>query len=152
MKVLVCGGRDGNDRRLVDFVLNHLNKDGDIKLVVQGGATGYDRLARDWAFRNGVPQKEYKADWANLNQPDAMIRTRKDGVKYDARAGSRRNQKMLDEEKPDLVVAFPGGFGTGDMVRRSLGGGFTVWEVSNTGSIKVLMKPGSNTFKRWSAK
>jgi hypothetical protein len=30
-----------------------------------------------------------------------------------------RNQAMLDYGKPDLVVAFPGGKGTADMVRRA---------------------------------
>ncbi len=39
--------------------------------------------------------------------------------KYGKSAGSIRNQQMIDEGKPDLVVAFPGGFGTKDMVRRA---------------------------------
>jgi hypothetical protein len=29
----------------------------------------------------------------------------------------RRNQQMLDEGRPDLVVAFPGGAGTANMVK-----------------------------------
>ena len=32
------------------------------------------------------------------------------------KAGPIRNQRMLDEGKPDLVVAFPGGTGTAGMV------------------------------------
>jgi predicted Rossmann-fold nucleotide-binding protein len=31
-----------------------------------------------------------------------------------------RNQKMLDKGKPDLVVAFPGGRGTSDMISRAI--------------------------------
>jgi predicted polyphosphate/ATP-dependent NAD kinase len=34
-------------------------------------------------------------------------------------AGIIRNQRMLDEGKPDLVIAFQGGDGTADMVRRA---------------------------------
>jgi hypothetical protein len=37
---------------------------------------------------------------------------------------------MLDEGKPDLVVAFPGGGGTKDMITRALGAGVSVHEVN----------------------
>jgi hypothetical protein len=36
--------------------------------------------------------------------------------------GPKRNQQMLEEGKPDLVLAFPGGRGTADMVRRAPSG------------------------------
>jgi len=39
---------------------------------------------------------------------------------------------MLDEGKPDLVVAFPGGGGTKDMVRRAVKAGVSVHEVNRT--------------------
>lgn len=45
--------------------------------------------------------KEFPADWD----------------KYGKRAGYLRNVQMLDEGKPDLVVAFPGGKGTAMMVK-----------------------------------
>jgi len=34
---------------------------------------------------------------------------------------------MIDEGKPDGVVAFPGGRGTEDMVRRAAAAGLKVW-------------------------
>jgi predicted Rossmann-fold nucleotide-binding protein len=34
-------------------------------------------------------------------------------------AGPIRNQQMIDEGKPDLVIAFPGGAGTHDMMARA---------------------------------
>ena len=40
------------------------------------------------------------------------------------------NQRMLDEGKPDLVVAFPGAGGTKDMVRRAVKAGVPVHEVN----------------------
>ena len=40
-----------------------------------------------------------------------------------------RNQKMLDEGKPDLVVAFAGGRGTADMVRIAKRSGVEVREI-----------------------
>jgi hypothetical protein len=39
--------------------------------------------------------------------------------KHGRAAGPIRNQRMLDKGKPDLVVAFPGGRGTADMIRRA---------------------------------
>lgn len=38
---------------------------------------------------------------------------------------------MIDEGKPDLVVALPGGRGTADMVRRAKKHGIEVVEVKN---------------------
>ena len=46
---------------------------------------------------------------------------------YGRRAGPIRNQEMIDEGKPDGVVAFPGGKGTADMVRRAEAAGLKVW-------------------------
>ena len=45
------------------------------------------------------------------------------------RAGPIRNQEMLDKGKPDLVIAFPGGKGTADMVGRALRTGVFVYRV-----------------------
>jgi hypothetical protein len=41
-----------------------------------------------------------------------------------------RNQQMLDEGRPTLVVAFPGGRGTADMMRRARVAGIEVIEIS----------------------
>ena len=49
------------------------------------------------------------------------------------KAGPLRNQRMLEEGKPELVVAFPGGGGTKDMVRRAVKAGVSVHEVNRAG-------------------
>jgi hypothetical protein len=49
--------------------------------------------------------------------------------KHGRAAGPIRNQRMLDEGKPDLVVAFPGGRGTADMIRRAERAGVPVQQV-----------------------
>ena len=41
-------------------------------------------------------------------------------------SGPIRNQAMLDEGRPDLVVAFPGHHGTADIVRRARAAGIKV--------------------------
>jgi predicted Rossmann-fold nucleotide-binding protein len=37
-----------------------------------------------------------------------------------------RNQQMIDDGKPDVVIAFPGGSGTADMIRRAEAAGVKV--------------------------
>lgn len=105
LTVLVCGGRDYRDYDSLKSFLDNLrwmttaagNK---IGLLVHGGATGADALANIWAFENGVPVKRFPAEWD----------------KHGRSAGPIRNRKMFEESAPDVVVAFPGGKGTADMV------------------------------------
>lgn len=98
MRVIVCGGRDYQNRNRVyttlDVILKNVGKDA--LTIIQGGAQGADRLAVDWALLNNVEVIQYPADWQ----------------KYGKRAGYIRNKQMLDEGKADYVIAFPGGPGT----------------------------------------
>lgn len=144
MRVLVCGGRDYSDYRQLSFTLDGICLDrGCVHepdqygnwlpkgvTVISGKASGADTLALDWAVSNWCPTIEFPADWTDLSFPGAVIRTRRDGTKYDALAGHRRNQRMIDEGKPDLVVAFPGGSGTADMERRARRAGIEVKEIA----------------------
>lgn len=128
-RVLVCGGRNFRDRALLFATLDRLHAEWKFTEFIQGEAPGADRLARDWACtKREIKRWKCPAKWTDLSHPDAVIRTRRDGTKYDAKAGTRRNAKML-EWKPNLVVAFPGGSGTADMVRRARDAGVEVIEV-----------------------
>lgn len=110
MRVLVCGGRDYQDEVRVAAVLSGI---GGISQIIHGGARGADDLARVWAIRSGIPDRQFSANWTRGRM-----------------AGPIRNQRMLDEGKPDLVVAFPGGRGTADMVRRARAAGIAVQEIA----------------------
>lgn len=111
MKVLVCGGRDFNNGARLRECLNALHDNlGPITLLVHGAAAGADSMAGTWATHRGVPVKAYPADWK----------------KHGRSAGPIRNQQMLDAEKPDMVIAFPGGRGTAHMVRIAKEQGFRV--------------------------
>ena len=106
MIVLVCGGRDYEDYDRVADVLDEVrNSNGDNPLLlVHGDATGTDRLARRWAKEEGVDQVVFPANW----------------VGRDKSAGPYRNRLMLaflrNSGKRKMVVAFPGGTGTADMI------------------------------------
>lgn len=113
MRVLVCGGRDYDDATMVCGILDGINRSTPISILIQGGASGADMIAREWCGTREVPYDNYGADW------NAHGRA----------AGPLRNQRMIDEGKPDLVVAFPGGRGTADMVRRARMAGLDIVQV-----------------------
>jgi hypothetical protein len=110
MRVLVCGGRDFADREVLFATLTALHAAAPITLLVHGAAKGADRLAGEWAEAVGIPVAAFPADWK----------------RYRGAAGPKRNKQMLVEGKPDLVVAFPGGKGTGNMVGQAEAAGVLV--------------------------
>jgi hypothetical protein len=115
VKVLVCGGRNYANRERVYRVLDRFleaNNGQGFTLIV-GGASGADSLAGEWGYERHMPVEVYQADW------DAHGRM----------AGCKRNQRMLDEGRPWRVIAFPGGPGTADMVRRAKRARIKVWEI-----------------------
>lgn len=119
-RVLVCGGRDFNDRSAMARALRRFKPtiptDDDLAehIIIVGGAPGADTLAAEYAEVFGIRLRIYPADWKTHGRA----------------AGPIRNQTMLDKGKPDLVIAFPGGRGTADMVRRARAAGVPVEEIS----------------------
>jgi hypothetical protein len=123
-RILVCGGRtwgytecsgytkkDPKEFNLALDILKSLEP----TVVISGGAKGADELGPLLAGVIGCKSLVYLANWKQ----------------YENAAGPIRNQQMLDEGKPDIVVAFPGGTGTADMVRRARKAGVVVIEVTN---------------------
>jgi hypothetical protein len=126
MRVLVCGGRDFTDQEFVIRTLDRLS----LKwpktppdeygnwlpavTIIAGEAQGVDVHAAAWAMVNHTNYRGFAADWA----------------KHGKAAGPIRNQQMIQEGRPDLVVAFPGGRGTADMVARAKKAGIEVMEIA----------------------
>lgn len=109
MRVIVCGGRNYDDWRKLSQVLTaHMP----ITVMIQGDAPGADRLAHKWADANNVPTISFPANW-----------------KQGRKGGPLRNQFMLTESKPELVIAFPGGAGTANMVSLAKSAGVLVVEI-----------------------
>lgn len=113
MIVLVCGGRTYSDRDAVFEELDLLHHERRIDVIVHGGAAGADALASEWAKARWVSEQHYPADWATHGNA----------------AGPIRNAQMLREGTPDLVLAFPGGRGTADMIRQAQAAGVHVQEI-----------------------
>jgi 3-keto-L-gulonate-6-phosphate decarboxylase len=96
MKIIVTGGRDYQDLNKLTKVLDDLKP----TMVIQGGASGADSLAKIYALNHSIESKTYMADWKTHGRA----------------AGPIRNRKMLEENSDATVVAFPGGAGTRNCV------------------------------------
>lgn len=118
-RILVCGGRAFADHVAVETVLDHLAAARGDLVIIQGGADGADRWARRWAEYHRHEYMNFPPDWKTHGKA----------------AGPIRNQRMIDVGRPDLVIAFPGGNGTADMVRRAEAAGIEVRRI----------EPGSNS-------
>ncbi|MGB1215024.1 MAG: DUF2493 domain-containing protein [Pikeienuella sp.] len=110
MRVLVCGSRDFTNTEVVYRFLSREHKRLRFDVVIEGDARGVDRMAGFWARKNNIDNLKFRADWKAHGRA----------------AGPIRNQRMLDEGKPDLLIAFPGGRGTADMIRRAKEAGVEV--------------------------
>lgn len=121
MVVLVCGDRKWNHQNIVDRVLRTMSNVSPITLLIEGGAPGADTCGRLAASKLHIPCKTYPADWA----------------KYGKAAGPIRNRQMLNEGKPDIVLAFHSNIakskGTKDMIKAARNAGILVALYTNTG-------------------
>jgi predicted Rossmann-fold nucleotide-binding protein len=116
MRLLICGGRAFGDGVAVGRALAWAHARRGIDLLIEGGATGADRLGREWAQYHNIPVQTFHALWGSLGR----------------RAGPIRNAQMLAEGQPDEVVAFPGGRGTSNMIEAAFAAGVAVWSPVRT--------------------
>lgn len=99
MRLLVCGSRDFENQQVVWNSISTIitsgaisNGEYDLKdwTIIEGGASGADALAAKYGGYMDVNVETYPADWNAHGKA----------------AGPIRNQQMLDEGKPDKVLAF----------------------------------------------
>lgn len=104
-RILICGDRDYKDWMQVREYLDTISR---TAIIIHGGARGADSIAGNLATYLNMKVIKYPADWD----------------KYGRAAGILRNQQMLDEGHPDLVVYFhkdlENSKGTKDMVTRAV--------------------------------
>jgi hypothetical protein len=113
MKILVCGGRDYANASALNQALDAIHREQNVTRLIHGAARGADALASAWEVSQGIPTPAFPADWATHGKA----------------AGFRRNEAMLRQGSPELVVAFPGGRGTAHMVSRARAAGVPVRQI-----------------------
>ena len=118
-RLLICGGRDFKDEDAAFVFLDRLHAERPVTLVIEGGARGGDAIGRAWAMARGIEVVTYFADWS--------LQGRK--------AGPLRNIRMLEDGKPTLVVALPGGKGTAHMISIARDAGIEVIEMTEPCSV-----------------
>ena len=104
MIVLVCGDRNWDDEETMENFIRHLPKD---TTIIHGNCRGADKMAGRLGVKYRLEVIPFDAKWDI----------------YGRAAGPIRNKRMLDEGKPDIVVAFHRDItkskGTKDMVRQA---------------------------------
>lgn len=101
MRILVCGSRFWTDEKIIAVVLDGLDwsgSDGDPEtVIIEGqcpvGDGGADRIAERWAKEHRVGHLPFPGEWRNGRFQ-----------------GPERNQRMVDEGRPEIAVAFKDGF------------------------------------------
>lgn len=129
IRLLVCRGRDYSSSE----VFNRLEREAKVEIaahlrlsegrfhieaLIHGGARGADEGAARWGESEGLKVIAFPADWKAHGKS----------------AGPIRNRRMITEGKPDVVIAFPGGRGTADMIRAAEEHGIPVIRVDHEGA------------------
>lgn len=115
MRLLVCGSRQWHDRPAIRAVLRERRAEaleaGEEFVVIHGACPDGADLIAD----------QICVDELGMTPGIDLIREPAQWNRYGRAAGPIRNQKMLDDHEPTLVVAFRYGSrssGTDDMIRR----------------------------------
>ena len=86
-RILVCGDRNYRDYNKIWSILSEFDSD---TTVIHGNCRGADKMAGFAAELQGMKVLTYPAEWK----------------KYGSSAGPIRNNRMLVEGEPDVVIAF----------------------------------------------
>lgn len=102
---LICGGRDFSRITLfTQSMRDVVDQRGCPICIIHGGYKGADTMADNWA-------REWEVD---------CIRVAARWLQHGKKAGPLRNTRMIEAYgNIDLVIAFPGGKGTADMIRKA---------------------------------
>lgn len=124
MRVIVCGGRHYDDEDAIRDEMERLHYwygTEEVVTIVHGASRFWDRASRRWigadylaskvAVEFGMGVEPHRADWERYGRP----------------AGPIRNREMASLGA-ELVLAWPGGSGTADMVNAAREYGIPVWD------------------------
>lgn len=120
MRILVCGSREWTRRDIIETVFDSISREDNIDVVIEGECKGADKISRRICQDRKMKYDPYFAKWNE----------------YGLSAGNIRNTRMLEEGKPDLILAFYTGIenskGTKNMINQGVAAGVDVILVSES--------------------
>ena len=102
MKLAIVGSRNFNDQDYFNNIIDlFINENGLPSMIISGGASGADTLAKNYAVSRNIPLIEHLPDWSKGRC-----------------AGPERNTKIVND--CDVMIAFPSkeSKGTFDSIRK----------------------------------
>ena len=116
MRIIVSGSRSHCDLQLVERELDKLHRRMLIHVVIHGCCGDQAGAIEHWARSNGIAVVRYPPNWERFGHQGEIL----------------RNSFMLEDSRPDLVVAFPGGHSTADLLLRARRAGIAVLEIPSS--------------------
>nr|DAS94925.1 MAG TPA: Protein of unknown function (DUF2493) [Caudoviricetes sp.] len=107
IKLLIAGSQSFTDYERFKVYVNKFIQGLDKKeiTIIEGGAKGTDRMAREFAIENNIPYITMEADWDTHGKAAGMIRNRQMGEKathailfWDGESPGTRNMISICEE------------------------------------------------------
>lgn len=113
VRVLICSGRFYADIHTLTHVLDLYVRTQTIDVLIHGGHHALGSAIETWARDKDIHIIRYPANWALHG-------------KY---AETRRNLFMLEDSRPDVLLAFPGGEDTAECIKMAQRIGIRIIEV-----------------------
>lgn len=123
MRLLVCGSRNFDDNITLGYWLINLNEANNGIEVIHGDASGADKMAGRWALEHERPCRPFPAQWS----------------KYGKGAGPARNHQMLNEGKPEMLIAFKYDFCWDSPWRPGIGGTEHMVSIASKAGVPCLV-------------
>ncbi len=103
MRLLISGGRHFDDAAVILSELNRIHAEYPVTVLIHGGLPALGSSAEDWARQNDIHIVRYPANWSLLGK----------------QADAKRNRFMLEDSRPDALLAFPGGRHLQELVQQA---------------------------------
>ncbi len=103
MRLLIAAGRHLEDAALIRRALMRAHAIRPITVVIHGSSGRLGAITEEWARAQHLHVVRYPANWRAFGK----------------RAGLIRNAFMLEDARPDMVLALPGGSDTRDLIARA---------------------------------
>jgi hypothetical protein len=146
MRILVSGSRYWDDYKTLRVVLAGFNALYENLTIIEGGAPGADQLSQLFVqahARPGLNLMTFLAKW-RVHDREGLTPVKcwcPPGQKLCKPAGHRRNQLMIDEGNPAVLVSFKDGLdpklksgGSEDMIRRAETAGIHIIHIDHGGT------------------